>query len=526
MARFLVFSSLVIGVTSLVVAPLTCVGQLPKLHTVGAGPYFDVKQALGLVENNPSAAAQNRRRLQEKIDAGAPQYPWFFPGASSNLASYYLDTTLILKDSARVLLGIGARNNFGGAHQKFGSYLLMRSSMFGTSFNGVERTATASAAQPDLLVVSGRRVSLTDQFNSLLITGGTNFLPGWYTITAVDTAANNWTLDRPCTAAEASAMTGFYCPALIQDRGIGTDIVNLGFLGKRVNTDAQRASIGFHAVTAEQSPNPLGVGIPTGKHHLQNVAFDGFHVGILYGAGLARFGDAANNWYGRDWRHPDESIFTNLYFRDVHTCFTARTRQAVGFLFNKLQVSNLDDTVFWFDAGGKLVANAVAVQGTGPRQRVLHLGRWVLGGRSGHDPFILTGVAFDGGDSTRNPQLITTDWAGLHRTIRVEFNGVKINRARENDNLPLIDVQSRCYLSVRNATGFWNGCVKVRKGAGGTKPVVVFDACSLPMESTANDGDPLALLVAPGSDAGIMLCFHHCTFSDGVVLVQGEYTTK
>lgn len=526
MTRFSTLGSLILAGTLGIILPVPCGGQLPKQLATSGVPISDVQQSFGLVENDPSAASANRRKLQDRIDAGPPRYPWFFPGGSANLGGYYFDSTLVLKDSGHVLQGIGARNSFGGSHQKFGSYLLMRSSMFGTSFDGAQRTAAASATQPNVLVLTGRRVFATDQFNSLLIAGGNNFLPGWYTITAVDTAANSWTLDRPCATAEASALTGFYCPALVQDRGIGTEIVNIGFLGKRVNTDAQRASVGFHAVAAEQSPNPLGVGIPTGKHHLLNVAFDGFHVGILYGAGLARLGEPANNWYGRDWRHPDESIFTNLYFRDVHTCFAARTRQAVGFLFNKLQVSNLDDTVFWFDAGGKLVANAIAVQGTGPRQRVLHLGRWVLGGRSGHDPFILTGVAFDGGDSTRNPQLITTDWADLQRTIRVEFNGVRINRARENDNLPLIDVQSRCYLSVRNASGFWNGCVKVRTGAAGTKPVVVFDACSLPMESSANDGDPLALLVAPGSDAGITLCFHHCTFSDGVVLVQREYTTK
>ncbi|MEM3063126.1 MAG: hypothetical protein QW303_06265 [Nitrososphaerota archaeon] len=351
-----------------------------------------------------------------------------------------------------------------------------------------------------------------DKYNSLLINNK------WYTI--VDVTSNNTVVvDRNLPT--NGPITGWYCPSLIQDRGVGNEIKGIGFLGARLVSDTKRVPIGYHVVTAQQSLTSEDKGIPTGKVSITNCAWDSFHVGLLFGAGLAGFEENVNNWYGRDWQNADESYFENLYFRNIHTVFAARCRQSVDFLFNRIQISNLDNTVFWLDAGGKLQANTIAIQGNrlNSRQRVLHLGKWVTGGRSGHDPILIQNVTFDGGNSTRNPQLITTDWAGITRTIRVEFNGGLINRATSNDNLPLVDIQSRCFLTLRNIAGIFANSIRLNYGNGpADKPIVVLDCCSLDTEDVED------VIDEDYCPAGITVVFRNCTTSRGKMITKNYLT--
>lgn len=76
------------------------------------------------------------------------------------------------------------------------------------TFDGSTVTATAAAAGT-VLTITGYTVTSADVGNILQITGGTNFTVGFYEITAVDTGANTWTIDRDSTSTgSGSAMTG------------------------------------------------------------------------------------------------------------------------------------------------------------------------------------------------------------------------------------------------------------------------------------------------------------------------------
>ena len=75
-------------------------------------------------------------------------------------------------------------------------------------FNGTTITATTGGATTGILV-TGYTVATTDVGNVVQVTGGTSFLPGFYTIVSVMTGAlNEWTVDRNVASGVATGMTG------------------------------------------------------------------------------------------------------------------------------------------------------------------------------------------------------------------------------------------------------------------------------------------------------------------------------
>jgi hypothetical protein len=74
-------------------------------------------------------------------------------------------------------------------------------------FNGTTITATTSGASATI-TITGYTVLAGDVGNTVNITGGTNFTPGLYLITSVNTGTNTWTLQATCSTAAASGMTG------------------------------------------------------------------------------------------------------------------------------------------------------------------------------------------------------------------------------------------------------------------------------------------------------------------------------
>ncbi|MGD9632175.1 MAG: hypothetical protein AB7G28_20750 [Pirellulales bacterium] len=79
------------------------------------------------------------------------------------------------------------------------------------TFDGTLITATASSGSRTITVggSSGFTVADTDKCCLLRITGGTGFIPGYYSIKSVTTGAGGTlTLDRVCSNASASGMTG------------------------------------------------------------------------------------------------------------------------------------------------------------------------------------------------------------------------------------------------------------------------------------------------------------------------------
>lgn len=75
------------------------------------------------------------------------------------------------------------------------------------TFNGATITATTVGASATI-TVSGYTVIAGDVGNVVKITGGTNFITGYYEITSVNTGSSTWTFDRTCTSGNGSGMTG------------------------------------------------------------------------------------------------------------------------------------------------------------------------------------------------------------------------------------------------------------------------------------------------------------------------------
>lgn len=73
------------------------------------------------------------------------------------------------------------------------------------TFDGVTITAS-TAGVSDTITITGYTPAATDVANAVQISGGVNFIVGFYYI--VSTGVGTWTLDRNCTTGAGSAMTG------------------------------------------------------------------------------------------------------------------------------------------------------------------------------------------------------------------------------------------------------------------------------------------------------------------------------
>src|SRR5574343_482749 len=263
----------------------------------------DVVGRYALTENTAAAASTNAAALQAGVDTLAPVKKWFFRGGSGDTKPYYVDRTIQLKGVGAAYEGIG-RHAWATDLPDNSSILLMSADDHATTFNGTTRTATATSATNSVLTLVGRTVAAADKWNSFQITGGTNFTAGWYTITDVNTSANTWTLDRNCTTGSAaSAMTGFYCPELIQNAGTGHRHTGLNFEAKKNNTATLGGRVGYHVLTGSQV---TGSGdYPTGQHYFEHCSFTNFDYALLCGAGMAQYGEKAVSFYGYHDGHAD-----------------------------------------------------------------------------------------------------------------------------------------------------------------------------------------------------------------------------
>jgi hypothetical protein len=75
------------------------------------------------------------------------------------------------------------------------------------TFDGVTVAAHTSGITTTI-ILTGYTVATTDVGNCLQISGGTNFVTGFYFITTVNTSLNTWTLDRNATSGVGTGMTG------------------------------------------------------------------------------------------------------------------------------------------------------------------------------------------------------------------------------------------------------------------------------------------------------------------------------
>jgi hypothetical protein len=507
----------------------TCWGQAPQV--LGTRPRYDVGRSYGLVWNDDTQKDENLVKLQTRADAGAPVYPWFFPGSiSGNLFPWHIGpNTLVLPNDkgGRLWEGLGLSPASGTGNSN-GSLLVGWGN--GTTFDGVTNRLTTSGASATVTVV-GRTVVASDQYNSVEITGGTNFAAGWYGIASVDTGANTWTLDRACTTGSGADGAGYYCPALVRNHGVGHVVRGMLFAGAYWSGDTIHGTIGYHITPADVSGS-----VPTGKHFFENCTFSSFlTAGILCGRDMAEYGDdSATDWAGRQDNNADLLTTIHCWFNTINSdypiknCILARNNQSVVHNHYDLRATNLAGTVFNFDAGGKLTAIGTTISGSyaGEPQRILRLGRRVERNLS---PFIIKGFNFDA--ATRNPQLVVTNWIGEARQAIVEFDGGILNREDTNDDMPLVDIQSSVYLRLSNimgggnaasqCPGIWPNSIRLKLGATAADlPHVVISGCVLGVTA-----DPEEVIDEDNCDAGIRVEFYGNCKPHGEPLADGPYTT-
>src|SRR3989304_123441 len=93
---------------------------------VAGRPKAGVVQSFKLVQNFQSGYASNRSKLQTQLDATPVQYPWFFPGGYTTLASFlFYDSLIIPPTAGRKWTGCGSMFPHGTSASNWGSRLVL-----------------------------------------------------------------------------------------------------------------------------------------------------------------------------------------------------------------------------------------------------------------------------------------------------------------------------------------------------------------------------------------------------------------
>lgn len=106
----------------------------------------------------------------------------------------------------------GGNDTFGGGFDPTvtspgTNYSLTAPTVAQVTFNGTTITATTVGAGATI-TITGYTVATTDNGNVLIISAGTNFTAGSYTIISVDTGLNTWTLNANVTTGAGTGMVG------------------------------------------------------------------------------------------------------------------------------------------------------------------------------------------------------------------------------------------------------------------------------------------------------------------------------
>jgi hypothetical protein len=501
--------------------------------SAATGPTIDAASEFGLVHTTDTQVVgeANRAALQAKIDAGAPynKYPWFFASPGGLTQQYYrVENTIIMRPLHGGRLwhsnGVGIPDGTGNS---WTAGFCNRSLAIRTVFDGSNKKLT-SAGTTRVVTATGRSVVASDQYNSVYISGGANVTAGWYGVEAVDTSAGTWTLDRNwCTGAVTDGQAT-YVPTLIRDHGRGNVYRGLIFTAYRVPTDytqnpTNKGSIGLHLATSQISVSG-NLKCNTGKHLIENCAFEGYEVPVLCGRHLAQWKSSATKWVGDTDGHADTITVRNVQFARCSSGLVTRNNQSVVHRADGITVNSLAGHVFHFDSGGRLVASNIHLQSGSLTQPLGILRIGTFAGREAF-PCVIRGVSFDGGNSCPNPQLLLTDWEAMGPNVvgSVVFDGVSLNRAPAHaDNIPLIDAQGKLSITVRNLSrgnaGIWNGSIRLQQASeAATVPYVLLQCCDIdsddPEDVLHSDCDPGATIEFIGCRSGL----------DGELLMNGRY---
>jgi hypothetical protein len=149
---------------------------------------------------------------------------------------------------------------------------------------------------------------------------------------------------------------------------------------------------------------------------------------------------------------------------------------------------------------------------------------------AGDGPYLIEGFSFDGGDNTRNPQLVVTNWDNIDTRANVTIQNGILNRASTNEDLPLVDIQGGCKLRLRDIqgssgasapAGIWPNSIRLKTGLT-FKPHVIIEGCELDVTS---DPSEVVDLTTGHFDEGISVEFIGNCKKDGTPLRDGVFIT-
>ena len=291
-------------------------------------------------------------------------------------------------------------------------------------FDGSGISASTADDSSTTLEVDGVTNSSELLYHTLRITGGTNFVPGTYTILGVN--GDDLTLDRdPSSGGAGGGLTGTLQATLIRDEGFGNVYDGLALYGSssypydgqtfNTGNPADHCAVLMHFLSkTDATPNGA-------KANVENVTVADADVGFLCSIGLDENHDvydvqptASNNYKSADYNNSDHVSFSKILAQSIDTLFQVRTTQGLSYMFWDVHTSKVN-TLFYIERGGKMKANGIWTTSNGANgPTLLRIG----GGSSGtptqsatvSSPISIDGFTFDA--PSQNLKLLEADSTG------------------------------------------------------------------------------------------------------------------
>lgn len=410
-------------------------------NSVGAS----VDVAFGL-KRGPQSAAANTAALNAALKNGNqlqtitfPAGDWYFAEDNSN--ANVQGTCILLEGNSGVSIsgqGLYRPENEPGTWSRPATRLIYAGPR-------VDLAALRLAVRGGTVAIAaGYTVKWQDIGATIEITGGTNAIPGWYTITAADPRARTWTLDRACAQGDTSKLTGLMTYSLLCDKGFGTNYSGLAFKGS-AKYAVSKCHVGVHV------PPLSSGGINTGKHTFTQCAFTDFTAGVLCGRDMRQAYAGGNNRYaGEEDEHADLLTFIRPWWEQCRTALYVRNSQSAGHTliaprFLGPNGSN-ECEVLYHERGGE--TTILGGQFSGANVTAVRVQR------SGANVAFVSvrDCSFDG--ATVNPHWLRTDYPTTNY-MRITFEGCTLDQAITSySNPPLLwDARGGMGLLIQQCDG-------------------------------------------------------------------------
>jgi hypothetical protein len=310
-------------------------------------------------------------------------------------------------------------------------------------------TLRLSARGATIAISGGYRVKPQDIGATVNITGGTNAVPGWFTITTVNPRAGTWTLDRACATGDTTSLAGLMTYSLLRDNGFGTNYSGLAFKGS-ADYAGVKCHVGIHIPPATSHLN-------TGKHTFMQCAFTDFTAAVMCGRDMRQAYAGGNNSYaGENDEHADLLTFIRPWWDQCRTGFYVRNSQSSGHTIIAPRYlgpnAAAECEVVYHERSGE--TTMIGGQFSGSNVSALRIQK-----SGANTAFVsVRDCSFDG--ATVNPHWLRTDFAATNY-MRITFEGCTLDQAITHYSNPplLFDARGGMGVLVQQCDGIRNGSI-------------------------------------------------------------------